>query len=75
MILSERIKAIEQLQKDFEVPWQIKRFGIEPTLAGDQIFFVTEASSDCATLEEAKAVAEWLVEQLGGKIKWQKDRK
>lgn len=71
MILAQRVKEIEALETTV-VPWEVSRSGVKPTLFGSQICLTNDDSADWLSLDEAKQVAVWLVEQLGGKVKWPK---
>lgn len=70
MTINERIKEIEKLQK-LEVPWQVSRLGLHVSLFGDQIAFTNEGG-DYVDVMEARQALDWLIEQLGGKVKWSK---
>lgn len=70
------IQAYEEVQKiEAQVPeyphlvWT-KLFGrkCRPFISGDQISLSTDA--DYASIPEAREAVEYLVEQLGGKVKW-----
>lgn len=72
MKLHEIVTKIETLESGFKVPWEVSRSGVKPNLFGSQICLSNDASADYLSLDEAKVVAVWLVEQLGGKVKWTK---
>jgi hypothetical protein len=67
-------KLVEQLklQKNIEVPYNVWRFfGNNSkiiTLAGNQASF----GEDYGNLEELRKVIEFYVDQLGGKVNWEK---
>ena len=68
MKLNEQLK----LQKDIEVPFHVWRmFGDQCkliSLAGNQ----ASLGEDYGTREELREAIGWYVEQLGGKVKWDK---
>ena len=70
MKLNEQLK----LQKDIEVPWHVWRmFGNcakHITLLGDQASLTDQG--DFANQEELRRAIEFYVDQLGGKVKWDK---
>ena len=61
-----------ELQTDIEVPWEVWRaFGHQckvVTFAGNQ----ASLGGDFMTKPELRAAIEWYVDQLGGKVKWDK---
>ena len=69
-------KIVEQvkLQENIEVPWHVwTKFGHGAkhiSLAGNQVSLASEG--DYASLEELRQAIEWYVDQLGGKVKWEK---
>jgi hypothetical protein len=70
------IKAVEKAEAEFaaRVPWSVKRTGMNPTLFGSQISL--SDNGDFLTLEEAREVASWLANELGGRLIWDtKERK
>jgi hypothetical protein len=68
--IHERLGKIEELQT-IELTYVVKCvFGEEIRLFGNNIVF-TE-SSDFARLEDSRIALEWLVDQLGGSVKWGK---
>jgi len=69
MTIIERIKKIEELEK-IEIPWTVKRSGVNPTIFGTQVCLSDAEYSDFLTVDEAREVAEYLVTQLNGKVKW-----
>lgn len=70
MKLNEQLK----LQKDIEVPWHVWRmFGHcakRISLHGDQASLTDQG--DFGNQEELRRAIEFYVEQLGGKVKWDK---
>lgn len=70
------MKLNEQLdlQSDIEVPWNVWRmFGNRAKcgtiqIRGDQASF----GEDFGSKEELRAAIAWYVDQLGGKVKWDK---
>lgn len=68
MKLKEQLK----LQKDIEVPYHVWRiFGQNCKLiimAGNQASF----GEDFGSLQELRSAVQWYVEELGGKVKWEK---
>ncbi len=68
MKLKEQLK----LQKNIEVPYHVWRmFGQNCKLilmAGDQASF----GEDFGSLQELRSAIQWYVEELGGKVKWEK---
>lgn len=73
MKLHERLKAIAELEQ-VEVPWEVARSGVKPSLFGS-VVFLAPGDGDSLTLDEARAVVEWLAEQFGGSVKWQRAKK
>lgn len=70
MKLHERLGKIEELQT-IELPYVVKCvFGEEIGLFGNNIVF-TE-SSDFSSLKDTRIALDWLVDQLGGTVKWSK---
>lgn len=69
MTIKERIKQIEKLQ-EIETPFAVRCIVGNVTLWGNQIEIGKD--NDFASLNEARIALEWLVTQLGGKVKWQK---
>ncbi len=69
MKLKEQLK----LQKDIKVPFHVWRMFAEECkiihLAGNQ----SSLGGDYATLQELRTAVEWYIEQLGGKVKWEKE--
>lgn len=69
MKLNQQLK----LQKNIEVPYHVWR------MFGDQCKFITLAGSqaslgeDYGSREELRKAIEFYVDQLGGKVKWEKD--
>lgn len=69
MTIKERVKQIEKLQ-ELEVPFAVRRIVGQITLWGNQIEIGKD--NDFASLNETRYALEWLVNELGGKVKWQK---
>ncbi len=68
--IQERMRRIEMLET-LDVPHIVRTSaGIKLTLFGSQLCFSPDG--DYMTLEDAREVAQWLTEQLGGKVKWSK---
>ena len=67
-----KIKEQLKLQKDIEVPYHVWRiFGQNCKLiimAGNQASF----GEDFGSLQELRSAVQWYVEELGGKVKWEK---
>lgn len=67
-----KIKEQLKLQKNIEVPYHVWRmFGEDCKviiMAGDQASF----GEDFGSLQELRSAIQWYVEQLGGKVKWEK---
>ena len=68
--LIQRYEAIQKIGLEVEVPWKVWTFFADSafTLRTDGTYIAM--SGDYKSLDEAKAAAEWLVEQLGGKVTW-----
>ena len=67
-----KVKDQLRLQKDIEVPYNVWRF-FSPqskiiTLSADQASF----GEDYGTEQELRTAIEFYVDQLGGKVKWEK---
>ena len=67
-----RLKEQLELQSDIEVPWHVWRLFSENckriSIGGAQASF----GEDYGSKEELRVAIEWYVEQLGGKVKWEK---
>lgn len=67
-----KVKDQLKLQKDIEVPYNVWRFFGQQskiiTVAGNQASF----GEDYGTQEELRNAIEFYVDQLGGKVKWEK---
>jgi len=72
MTLIEIAQQIEALESAVDVPWSVSRSGIKPSFFGSNIALTSSDDADWLSTKEAKQVVEWLVEQLGGKVKWPK---
>lgn len=68
------MKAIDVLveQEPIEFPYYVMRFFVDGnrkiTFAGDQL----SIGEDYGTKDEIRDALGWLVDQLGGKVKWKK---
>ena len=70
MKIYERLEKIAELET-IEVPYKVKcAFGENIRLFGSNIAFTDD--TDFVSLEDAKIAVAWLVEQLGGTVKWSK---
>lgn len=66
--ISDRLKAIEDLEA-IEVPWFAgKRLGLTPTLFGSQIAFTDDG--DYLNRDDVCEALQWWVQQLGGSVTW-----
>lgn len=67
-----KIKEQLKLQKNIEVPFEVWRmFGKNckvVTIAGDQ----ASLGEDYGSLQELRSAVQWYVDQLDGKVKWEK---
>jgi len=69
------IRAVDILdtQPDIAIPWEvytvISDSRIQITFAGNQLSI---GGGDYVELYEARSAIEWFVDQLGGKVKWDK---
>lgn len=75
--MSKKVKKAYQILKDqpaIEMPWDVGRFFVEGSrhieFAGDQL----SLGEDYGNLEELRYVVEWLADQLGGKVEWNKTK-
>lgn len=68
-----RLKDQLKLQKDIEVPYHVWRmFGENAkhiAIAGNQ----ASLGEDFGSLQELRNALKWYIEQLGGKVKWEKE--
>jgi hypothetical protein len=71
MNLKQTLQQIEQLQK-VDIPWQVMRTFGKLELLGNQVCFRSNDDNDYVTMHELQFATEWLIEQLGGKVKWSK---
>lgn len=73
LTLKERYDAIQKIGLEIKRPWHVQRFttSLPISIFGDQIL-IGDGDSDYGTLAECREATAWLVEQLGGKVKWQK---
>jgi len=71
MSLKQTLQQIEQLQK-VDVPWVVKRTFGKLELHGNQVCFRSKDDNDYVDMVELQTATQWLVEQLGGKVKWSK---
>jgi hypothetical protein len=74
MKLSERLDKLAELQQ-VESPFMFSRFFGRLVLFGDQIGLEDASGRDFGTKDEFKLAVCWLVEELGGKIIWEKSKK
>lgn len=69
------IRAVDVLvtQPDIDIPWKVYTVvsdsEIQISILGDQLFI---GGGDYVKLDEARNAIEWFVDQLGGKVKWDK---
>jgi len=69
------LKAVDILitQPDIDIPWEvyavISDSKIQITFAGNQLSI---GGGDYVELNEARDAIEWFVDQLGGKVRWDK---
>ena len=73
MTLKERMLKIKELQAAVTTPWHVSRVFGKADLFGEQVTFGMD--KDYVTLDEARESLEWIVEQLGGKVKWEENKK
>ena len=80
MTKSKQLKAYEALEiaksldQNLERPWDVTTCaGLEMSLFGDQIMLGKD--SDYLSLAQARQVAVYLADQLGGTVKWNKGSK
>lgn len=69
MTLKEKLEKIEELQ-EVTTPWEVMRLVGKIELSGTQISFRADGHGDFVSLEEAREAIDWIVEQLGGQVKW-----
>jgi hypothetical protein len=64
------IRMSKRKEVDFkkQIPWEVKRTGLDPDVYGSQISFTQDG--DYLDLDEAREAVAWLVTQLGGKVTW-----
>jgi hypothetical protein len=69
--LKQTLTRIEELQK-VDVPWEVRRIFGRLELYGNQVCFRSDDDNDSVDIVELQTATQWLVEQLGGKVKWSK---
>lgn len=74
MNLKEKLEEIAKIEA-VQTPWEVKRIFGKVTLCGSQISIIGDAYSDYVDLEEFRQALNWLVEQSGGTIAWDKKPK
>jgi hypothetical protein len=67
--LKEIQTTLESLDKP---PWSVTRAGLKVSIFGDQVMLTDTEDADYLTLEDSREALTWLVDQLGGTVKWQK---
>ncbi len=75
MKIHEVLTAIEKLEGESDSPSHKAMCALFPTrgsiaFSSNQVSFQPEG--DYVSIEDAREAAEWLVDQLGGKVKWSK---
>lgn len=73
MTILNKISEIKKLQ-EVQTPFEVRRLIGKVCLQGDQIS-LSDNDLDFGSVEEYQNALSWLVEQLGGKVKWQKEPK
>jgi len=72
--LLAKYSAIQEIGTSVEIPWHVARL-TEPRgslkISGNQLC-IGNYDADYGSIEECRAAIAWYVEQLGGKVKWQK---
>lgn len=74
MTIAQRVKQIQSLQ-NVHTPFSIRRLIGKLELSGDQIWINNGGDQDHGSIDEFKEAAEWIVNQLGGTVKWPKENK
>lgn len=72
MNLLQKMQKIAEIEA-VETPWFFSRIFGKVQLFGSQISFYSGGNTDFVDIYEAQQAIEWLVEQLGGQVKWQKN--
>jgi len=75
MKLKERLAEIKRIEDAHSLPFEVYRIFGKSSLFGSQIVFGENEHNDFASMEELKKAVEILVDELGGKITWIKDKK
>lgn len=74
MTIKERYDAIKKIGFEVRAPWSVARCfsssGQSITISSDMICL----GEDYVSLDEARQAIEWYVTQLGGKVKWEKEK-
>ena len=73
MKLIDKYKAIQEIGAKVEMPYEVycvfpREHGMNIEVWGNQICF----GEDYVDFDAARKATEWLVDQLGGKVKWSK---
>ena len=69
MNLQQRLTKIEELQA-VKTPWEFSRIFGDVQLFGAQFSVYGSSDGDFVSIDEAQKAIEWLVNELGGTIKW-----
>lgn len=72
MTILDKIKAIKKLQ-EVDAVWEFKRLFGSLVLLGDQLSVGKD--HDYGSVTEFRIAVEWLVNELGGEVKWKKENK
>lgn len=72
MKLKERLKKIKELEDGVVTPWEVMRIFGRVSIFGHQVSFDSGGNSDYVDSEELKEALTWLVNELGGNVKWDK---
>ena len=77
MKIIEAINKCSELEKQIgEVPFYVTRFftgNIKPCLHGTDVSLCSEG--DYGRIEEYRKALDWLCDQFGGKVRWEKKSK
>jgi hypothetical protein len=71
MNLKQRVEQIKQLEV-IDTPWEFSHVFGKLELYGRQVTIKGSDLQDFVEVSELQSATEWLVEQLGGKVKWSK---
>ena len=74
MKLSERIEQVKELQK-VDIPWEFRRIFGRLEMFGNQLCVMGSDQQDYVEIEEMQGAVTWLVNELGGQVKWKKEKK